>query len=173
MQVIIDAVTRIPQISEVVPEELKGIIKKPCVDCQTFPDKRILEREFNFVSSLFDGREWILHASRKEQGHKKGEIEFWLAQPPQELWNDSEKIIAWADKLGYLPATHVELLAFARSFPDEQRKFWIVGYGAVILNNSFRYCNLLLRCDANGRLLDSIWARHRLDSDDRVLLVRK
>jgi hypothetical protein len=71
----------------------------------------------------------------------------------------------------YRPATHVELLAFARTHPTFQLRFWIVALGSTALHNSLQHV-AVLEGDLDGRrILESYPFHNRWTSRRRFLFV--
>lgn len=138
------------------------------------PSMAELEKEFgkNRVSSLFDGREWRIHASCVGMNETPGEKEFWVRHFGREI--DSEEVIVLADKDDYRPATHLEAVEFARAEPELQKQLWIVALGSFALSDGdgSRYV-AVLSAVSDGRRLGDSWFGRRWSAGSRFLLVRK
>lgn len=146
------------------------------------PSRSELEKEYSgkdSVSVIFDGRAWELHESCQGMDETPGDRAFWVAAPPSEMLDDSEKIIAWAAAQksdfapkGYRPATHQEEIEFARKHSDLQRKYWIVALGSSAMDGGRRRV-AVLRSDSGWRILNGHWFDDRRYSGLRFLLVRR
>jgi len=140
-----------------------------------------LEKEYSgrtSVSPVFDGRSWKKHESCQSIVEPPRERAFWLAVPPNETLRDSEKIIAWAAEQrtkfapkGYRPATHQELVEFARKYPELQGQFWIVALGSFTFLNDRRVV-AVLDTDRGKRVLGGDWCDYKWYAKYRFLLVR-
>ena len=112
------------------------------VDDAPLPSRVELSKEFydeDSVSEIFDGRPFIHHPSCIDADMTPGVKMFWIADPPQIMLDDHEKIITWAcrQNLGIQakrirPATPREARAFAKAFPTLQQQIPIVVLGAWV-----------------------------------------
>jgi len=84
----------------------------------------------------------------------------------------TEAVLAELDRRGLRPATHEELLGFARKYPELQRQFPIVALGSITLIGGHRRVAYVRRSD-DGRDLDLYVADDDWRDDDRFLAVRK
>lgn len=85
----------------------------------------------------------------------------------------SDNAIAEIKQKGRRPAKIEELLAFGEKYPEEQRKFPIVGLGSVCqLWRGYRIVPYLDGCDG-WRSLGLGWCGHDWDDDYRFLAVRE
>jgi hypothetical protein len=103
----------------------------------------------------------------KDQIFESGEIPFKLFEIKEEM--KAENIIKNMDKEGLRPATYEELLSFAKSFPDEQKKYYIVALGSVDDFKSVPY----LYWTTSKRTLSLEMSRDLCWPDNRFLATRK
>lgn len=141
-----------------------------------------LERQFSKggVSDLFNtSYAWEQDKSRKDFDNVPGDKAILVKQfTPEEIKEmgglESENIITWGLKNGYVPGNKEELYALGINpeTSDLQRQFWIVALGSSTMDGGSRYVAML--CSASSRrILGSNWFGREWDSDHRFLFVRK
>jgi hypothetical protein len=115
-------------------------------------DKEVLESEFGSASELFYGNyEWQLHSSCAEIDQTPGNRVMLLKRFSHDTM--SEAHIAEMDVLGYRPATHLELYAFAKVNPPKQGHVcvWITALGSFTMyRDPLRYEDELVCADERG-----------------------
>jgi len=140
-----------------------------------------LEKRFSGkdnVSSLFDGRPWERHSSCAKIDETPGEREFFVASVPKQFFSQRidtirDALAAHFGGLGYRFAIETEAVTFAAAQPGLPHQNWIYALGSSALSfDDDQYVALLLALD-RGRVLRDRWLGGDLDSDDRLLLVRK
>lgn len=93
------------------------------------PDWSELKKEFGIVSEIFDGsRPWKMADHLENQA--PGERFMFLKEFANPM--KSRAVISWGARNGYRPATHQELIDFARAYPDLQHKSQLVALGSHI-----------------------------------------
>jgi hypothetical protein len=86
---------------------------------------------------------------------------------------DAVKAIETADKQNpWTPGQIEHVLSFGAFFPEEQRKYPVVGLGSVVEVSGLRHVPELWE-DGAGRRLDLSWWKGDWDEDYRFLAVRK
>jgi hypothetical protein len=137
--------------------------------------KEELEAEFrkDGVSEFFYGKyRWQLHPSCAEitmrnqhRAQTWGQID---------LGGEREAIISGMSYLGYRPAIHLELYAFAKANPELQRHICIFALGSFVEDGSLCF-SAELNGGAGGRWLNAreVTGGRRWGSLDRFLFVRK
>ena len=125
---------------------------------------------FNWASNVWDGREWEKHRLTAEMDFTPRELIFHMKHFGKEMTD--EQVITWADANGYRVANHLETLAYAQAFPEDQKKFWYVGLGSSAMLDSDRYV-AYLDCGAGRRRLRHNYLYGAWLAGCRFLLVRK
>lgn len=136
-------------------------------------DKGKLEAEFSKdgVSDLFYGNyEWKNHSSCAEIDQTPGNRVMLVKYFDRSTM--SEVYIAEMNKLGYRPATHLEVYAFAKANPELQRQFWIVALGSSAMGDD-GHCVAVLDSESDERLLGHGWFDSEWALGHRFLFVRK
>jgi len=138
-------------------------------------NKGALESEFSKdgVSELFYGNyEWKNHSSCAEIDQTPGERIMLVKHFNRAI--ESEDAIAEMDKLGYRPAIHLELYAFAKANPELQRHICIFALGSFVEDGNLCF-SAELNGGAGGRWLNAreVTGGRRWGSLDRFLFVRK
>lgn len=108
------------------------------------------------------------------KGEGVQEFEAHLVHPNRSISSeDCVKLIGDTDKANpWEPAKTEHLLAFGAKYPEEQRKYPIIGLGSVGVVDGGRRVPYLYRGDA-GRRLSLAWWGSGWSSDCRFLVVRK
>lgn len=121
-----------------------------------FADPETLRTEFSpsrgFVAKTFDGRPWDKHPRCRDVPEKNSGLIMRLVWFKTRM--TTETVITRAGSL-YRPATHVELLAFARTHPTFQQRFWIVALGSTMLHDSLPHAAVLEGDMFGRRILES------------------
>ena len=107
------------------------------VDYQT-PSHEQLDDAFDTVSPSFDGVHFTQTAQSSTTPRR---VTFEYVEPVRTA--TTKEILVAMKRRGVRPATFEELIAFARSFPDEQRKHQIVALGSVAQANGYRFVTLI------------------------------
>jgi hypothetical protein len=162
-QLLVGGVTGMP--TAILPQDHYRVLVN-----YVLPSMNELKKSFDFVSDLWDGREWKLHESLKGVAQVPGELIFLLKKFGKQM--SSEAVIAWAEANGYRVATHLEALAFARANPEIQRSRWYVALGSFALSDS-RQCVAYLDSSGSERLLTDRWFDCDWHASTLFLLVRK
>lgn len=144
---------------------------KVTVTYEPFPSQEKLRKRFNWVSALYDGREFEDHPSCKDIDRTPGERTFVLKHFGKA--KRSEQVIEVAENEGCRVATKEEAIAFAAAHPDLQRKFWIVALGSSALHGDGDRCVPVLGGDDGERSLCDYWFDSEWYDAGRFLLVRK
>ncbi len=138
-----------------------------------------LEKRFSgkgSVSYLFDGREWDRHESCANIDTSPGERIFRVAEVPAEFIgqtiSQARYDLAFGCFEGERFAIEAEAIAFADAQPERQRRNHILALGSSAVDRDGYWCVTELRALA-GRTLGECWFAHRLDANDRLLLVRE
>lgn len=84
----------------------------------------------------------------------------------------SEDVIEEMKKAGFEPAKIEHVLSHGKTFPEEQRKFPIIGLGSVARVDVYRYVPVLYE-DGSSRSLYLYCFDDDWDADSRFLAVRK
>ncbi|OGL66977.1 hypothetical protein A2856_00570 [Candidatus Uhrbacteria bacterium RIFCSPHIGHO2_01_FULL_63_20] len=134
------------------------------VSYEPVPNLDELRKRFDWVSDLYDGREFENHPTPRE-------VTFLVKHFGKTM--TSEQAIAWGLENGWLPAIREEVLSFAAANPDLQRKFWIVALGSSALNNGGGRCVPVLSEGGDMRFLNDDWFYNEWFDDYRFLFVRK
>lgn len=127
-----------------------------------------LTKKFDWVSDLFK-QEWTRHPSVPDEPVASVDRMF-VHHFDQDIY--SEEVIAEAEKMGARVATAEELVAYAEKYPDEQRKYWIVGLGSSAMGGGCA-CVAVLLCFVRRRILAYYWFDFEWFAGDRFLFVRK
>lgn len=134
----------------------------------TIPKREELEKQFDWVSSLFtDDKEWRYYDNQPRNSNKK---ECLLFQVNEKL--STKEIIEKMKAEGLEPASFQELLAFTDKYPDERKKYPIVALGSVCRYDGRLYSPYVGWCD-DERLLNFGWLDNDWNDSYRFLAVRK
>lgn len=125
--------------------------------------------EYN-VSRMFDGHAFQKHVSCADIDETPGEKIFFVKHFNREI--ESEGAIAEMDKLGYRPATYLEVYAFQKANPELQRQFRIIALGSFEMNDDHRFF-VMLDSDSGGRVFSFCFDEGGWHSRYRFLFVRK
>jgi len=140
-----------------------------------------LEKRFSgkdSVSSLFDGRPWERHSSCAKIDETPGEREFFVASVPKQFFSQRidtirDALAAHFGGLGYRFAIETEAVTFAAAQPGLPHQNWIYALGSSARGNNNLQGVTMLHANHRGRILYGHWIGVALDSDVRLLLVRK
>ena len=123
------------------------------------------------VSELFHGDyKWKSHPSCAEVGKSPVDQVFRLEHFNRRIL--SGEAIAEMDKQGYRPATHLELIVWAKAYPEAQLQFYVVALGSSALGDVHQ-CVAMLVSRGSQRLLHGGWFVNTWRSASRFLFVRK
>lgn len=142
------------------------------VDYDMPRDKTALEEEFskNAVSHLFyDDHEWWPHASCAGIDRTPCEQVMLVKHFDRKI--AGEEAIAEMGKLGYRPAIHLEMYAFAKSHPDFQPRYSLVALGDSAAHAD-HHLVAVLSTHAGQRVLGDFWREVEWGSDSLFLFVR-
>lgn len=127
------------------------------VDYKT-PTYAELKKSFDWVNDWYEHAKFELIDACKGVSQTAGNVAFEVVQ--FDFGISTADALVELDKRGLRPATDEELVAFAKAFPDEQRKYPIVALGSVCLDrDGYRNVAYLVEYSV-GRGLDLDWVEY-------------
>lgn len=129
-----------------------------------------LQTQFNWTDPAFNKLDFAPIEQCRQAEVEERDMDFVYVHLDRDA--STEEVLAEMEALGLRPATYMELLAFARAYPDEQRKFPIVALGSVAVLDGGQHVACLGRGDAD-RGLYLFWFAGAWFGYFRFLAVRK
>lgn len=130
-----------------------------------------LEVAFDRVKSEYESAKFVPIDLCKNVSKKSRRINFEYVRMGGDA--STNEVLDEMSRRGLRPALYEELLAFARKYPDEQRKFPIIALGSVWSSNSGDCCVAGLHGDSSERCLDRGDIRLEWLDISRFLAVKK
>ncbi len=134
------------------------------------PSMKELEKRFDYVRTVFDGRPWEPIEACKHISREPRKIRFEYFHVDQK--STTAQVLVEMEKQGLRPALPEELICFAQHYPDAQREGWIVALGSSAMFDDDR-CVAVLDNVSDWRVLDCILHIGGWDQSRRFLCVRK